>query len=227
MKKGSSLSASEASILSHHISKKRKCQHNPKTPVQQNLDDITSPIEYVLTAFSTGAVKSTESPLFQHRPSDDDVAGYSLELVMALRDGNLAKIQEFHAANARSLARCNRFGESLLHMACRRGYTDICRFMVQDAGVSLWVHDDFGRTPMHYSCWTPEPNLELLDLLVTMEPTLLLMSDVRGHMPMHYVREEDWSRWIDFLKARTHLLVNNKQAPTTTTTTLATTNENP
>ena len=84
--------------------------------------------------------------------------------------------------------------------------------MVEEAGVSLWVHDDFGRTPLHYSCWTSEPNLELLDFLMGKAPQMLLMSDVRGHMPMNYVRKEHWKQWIEFLKERKHLLYRDAEA---------------
>jgi len=166
-----------------------------KSTSRLDLDDIVSPIDYVVSASSLPVNKSTESNLFQHRPSDDDIAAYSLEIVIVLRARNLDKLKEFHA-NGRSLSCCNRFGESLLHMACRRGYTEIVRFMVEEAGVSLWVHDDFGRTPLHYSCWTSEPNLELLDFLMGKAPQMLLMSDVRGHMPMNYVRKEHWKQWV-------------------------------
>jgi hypothetical protein len=181
------------------------CSSLIKSAERLDLNHIVSPIDYVLAAFSSPSNKSTESDLFKHRPSEEDIAGYSLEVVVAMRARDLTKLRSFHA-EGKSLSCCNRFGEALIHMACRRSYTEIVRFMVEEAGVSLFVHDDFGRTPMHYSCWTAQPNLELLDFLVQKAPSLLLMCDVRGHMPMNYVRTEHWGQWINFLQDRRHLI---------------------
>ena len=188
------------------------CSSLTRITERLDLNGILSPVEYVVAAFGVPITKSTESDLFQHRPSEEEIEGYNLEVVIALREQNLSKLKEFHR-NGQPLACCNRFGESLLHMACRRGYTEIVRFMIEEAGVSLWVHDDFGRTPLHYSCWTPEPNLELLDFLVSKAPSLLLCSDVRGHMPMNYVRKEHWDQWVTFLKVRRPLLSKKAENP--------------
>ena len=212
------LYSSLAAQATEHSQKKRRlstqeetmtssssCSSLTRITERLDLNAIISPVEYVVAAFGVPITKSTESDLFQHRPSEEEIEGYNLEVVMALREQDLSKLKEFHQ-NGQPLACCNRFGESLLHMACRRGYTEIVRFMIEEAGVSLWIHDDFGRTPLHYSCWTPEPNLELLDLLVSKAPSLLLCSDVRGHMPMNYVRKEHWDQWVTFLKERRPLL---------------------
>merc|ERR1712183_78962 len=55
--------------------------------------------------------------------------------------------------------RCaNRFGESLLHLACRRGRTDMVRFLVVEMGSPprdvLETMDDCHKTPLHDACWT-------------------------------------------------------------------------
>lgn len=41
----------------------------------------------------------------------------------------------------------NRFGESLIHIACRRGSFPVISFLLNEAGVSIRVRDDCGRTP--------------------------------------------------------------------------------
>jgi len=61
----------------------------------------------------------------------------------------------------------NRFGESLIHMACRRSHRDVVSFLVNEAGVSLRVRDDYGRTPFHDACWRPELDLELIQEAAT------------------------------------------------------------
>jgi len=178
-------------------------RQKPKAPQHAS---PANPVDFIFEAFKANGsanrvMKSIESPAFSHRPTDDEIASYSLEVVNAIRSRSLEKLKELHK-EGRSLQCCNRFGEALIHMACRRGYTDIVKFMVGQAGVSLYVHDDFGRTPLHYACWTPEPNFELLGFLIQQEPELLLMSDVRGHLPFNYVRKEHWKGWVKFLKER-------------------------
>ena len=88
-------------------------------------------------------------------------------------------------------------------MACRRGFTDVVRFLIKEAGVSPRVRDDMGRTPMHDACWTcesrPRPNAKLL-----MEecPELLVLKDRRGSAPFEYTRVEHAGAWSAFLQEK-------------------------
>lgn len=93
-----------------------------------------------------------------------------------------------------------------MHLACRRGYLDVVTFLVCEAGVPVLVRDDYGRTPMHDACWSTSPNLELMEFLLRTCPDLLLLSDVRGHLPFSYVRKEHWKAWIGFLEQHRDLL---------------------
>lgn len=104
--------------------------------------------------------------------------------------------------------RCsNRFGESLMHLACRRGRTDFVRFLVEELhGVTpsemLSIRDDCHKTPLHDACWTPSPNFELVELILKHTPEQMLMEDVRGNTPFDYVRKDDYSLWLRFLWER-------------------------
>lgn len=131
--------------------------------------------------------------------TEDDLASYSADVINAIRSRNVKALREFHRSG-RSLQCCNRFGESLIHMACRRGFTDVVSFLLKEAGVSLRVRDDYGRTPMHDACWTAEPNFELMGLIIEAEPQLLFISDKRGHSPLDYARRDHWEKWISFLE---------------------------
>ena len=92
-------------------------------------------------------------------------------------------------------------------MACRRGDVPIVKFMIEEADVKLTVKDDFGRTPLHDACWTPEPNFELMDVLLkNCSIDALLAEDVRGHTPFHYARQDHWPKWVDFFRERNDLL---------------------
>ena len=133
--------------------------------------------------------------------TEEHVAAYDKEIVGALRARNIPLLRELQKKG--KLLQCaNRYGESLVHMACRRGFIEVLRFLVEEAGVSLRVKDDFGRTPLHDACWHAEPNLEMMDYLITHEPDLLLVQDSRGHFPFTYARKNHWKQWNSFLLER-------------------------
>ena len=70
-----------------------------------------------------------------------------------------------------------------------------------DAGSSVQVTDDFGRTPLHDACWTSQPNFDTIRLLLDQDPWLLWIMDCRGSTPLGYVRKAHWAVWIGFLGA--------------------------
>lgn len=108
--------------------------------------------------------------------------------------------------------RCsNRFGESLMHLACRRGRTEMVRFLVEELpggtpSQMLSIQDDCHKTPLHDACWTPSPNFELVELILEHAPEQVMMQDVRGNTPFDYVRKEDYALWLRFLWERRSLL---------------------
>ena len=104
---------------------------------------------------------------------------------------------------------CNQFGESVLHMACRRGYSKIVDFLLREVQVRTDRCDDFGRNPFHDALWTPTPNFDVVDLLIDYaDPTLMLSEDVRGNTPFAYARCDHNNQWISFLEKRREMLVD-------------------
>lgn len=65
----------------------------------------------------------------------------------------------------------NKFGESVVHVACRTGNLDVLRFLIANGG-SLTCCDDLGRFPLHEVCWAVEPRFDIV--------RLFLDSDKRG-----------------------------------------------
>lgn len=168
-----------------------------------------SPVDYIVSSFrqngfSGKITMSGDSHLFQP-PTEEQIAAYTQDVLRAVRNKSMEELRLMHE-EGRCLQCCNRFGEGLMHMACRRGYLEVVRFLVMDAKVSLFVRDDYGRTPMHDACWSTSPNYELIEFLIRMAPDLLLMSDVRGHTPFAYVRKEHWKPWVMFLQNNKVLL---------------------
>mmetsp|Transcript_9030 Transcript_9030/g.13670 ORF Transcript_9030/g.13670 Transcript_9030/m.13670 type:complete len:429 (-) Transcript_9030:113-1399(-) len=151
--------------------------------------------------FKAQTRKSSEMKDFFLLFTDDHIAAYDQEVVSAIRSKNIPLLREL-LKNGKSLQCANRYGESLVHMACRRGHTEVVRFLIKEANVTLRVKDDYGRTPLHDACWSAEPNFELMDLLMEHEADLLLVEDSRGHFPFSYARRNHWKPWSEFLLAR-------------------------
>lgn len=118
--------------------------------------------------------------------------------------------REYKKTEAQPFRCCNKFGESLLHLACRRGRTEIARFLIEELTMnprqSLAIRDDCFKTPLHDACWTPTPNFELVELILKHAPEQILMEDIRGNTPFDYVRREDYELWLKFLWDRKALL---------------------
>lgn len=167
-----------------------------------------NPAEYVVSAFTENGfdVKEVSTIMADSylKPTKEMVDAFTTDTIKPVRDENLAKLKELHEAGV-VLECCNRFGESLIHMACRRGCTDIVRFLVNEANVSLKIRDDYGRTPLHDACWTSVPKFDLVEFVIQECPELLCTEDIRGHAPLNYVRKEHWGKWIDFLEQRKHM----------------------
>ena len=142
---------------------------------------------------------------FFAEPTEEETNAYGHDVLTAIRTRDIQKLREFHESG-RPLKCSNQFGESLLHLACRRGFVDVAAFLIQEAGVTVQVRDDYGRTPLHDACWTCEPNFDLMELIMSACPDLLFMSDRRGNTPLDYARREHWKAYNKFLNERQDLL---------------------
>jgi Ankyrin repeats (3 copies) len=105
-------------------------------------------------------------------PTETHIAAYLTDTVRAVQAGDVQHLRIMHKSGV-SLNCCNRFGESLIATACRRGNLAVVRFLVLEAKVSLLLRDDFNRTVLHDAFWTPEPNVELVEFLLRIVPDLL------------------------------------------------------
>eukprot|EP01031_Cornospumella_fuschlensis_P026313 gene26313-31786_t len=130
-------------------------------------------------------------------PSEQQIKDYDNDIVWAIRNSDLAKLQELHA-NGRSMTACNRYSESIVHMACRRSEKEIVQFLLQN-GADFSVVDDYGRTALHDACWRPEPRFDIVVLIMDAHLDLVRHIDARGATPLKYVREEHWLQWCAFL----------------------------
>jgi hypothetical protein len=136
-----------------------------------------------------------------------NIVGYTKELTDAVRNNDLATIRQLHESKSHNLQCCNKFGESIVHTAARRGTCDILRYMVQIAGVSVRVCCDSGRNPLHDACWTASPNFESVAFLLKECPDFLLLADMRGFTPLQYCPKDTWEEWAVFLRENSGLLL--------------------
>merc|ERR1712028_207512 len=95
----------------------------------------------------------------QEKPSQERIDEYyrTPELVNSIRDNDLVKVRALYTAGKITCNACNPFGESLLHVACRRGHAAMIQYLVDTCGFglsALYQCDDFQRTPLHDTLWS-------------------------------------------------------------------------
>lgn len=146
-------------------------------------------------------IERSKQDNFYTEHTEEQISCYSQDVITAIRSRDISTLRSMHESG-RHLQCCNRFGESLIHMACRRGFLDVVKYFIQEAHVSIRVKDDYGRTPLHDACWCREPNFALMDLLIDQCAELLFISDKRGHTPLQYTRREHWKYWNAYLLTR-------------------------
>lgn len=153
---------------------------------------------------------SDQNVVFLETTSERVEAYQSIELLTAVRRRDMATLKRI-ATDKRSrgetMNACNRFGESILHLACRKGSVDVVQFLVgSDCNCSLLLRDDYGRTVLHDACWTVNPPWELIKLILKKAPVLWRVSDIRGHLAMQYIPKSAWPQWSAFLSKNKQLL---------------------
>lgn len=149
--------------------------------------------------YSTRRYRSLQTGYYS-KPTAYQQASYHVNLIKLVRNHEVAAFRAILESGI-SQNPCNKFGESLLHMVCRRGDADLLKIML-DVGSSVQISDDYGRTPLHDACWAAEPSFETLELVANQDVTLFHMTDTRGAVPLSYVRREHWPQWIEFLESK-------------------------
>mmetsp|Transcript_21218 Transcript_21218/g.52214 ORF Transcript_21218/g.52214 Transcript_21218/m.52214 type:complete len:212 (+) Transcript_21218:154-789(+) len=177
--------------------------HPPAKKAKRNHQSSSKPAQQVHQMYQdSGACTKQIVAQAQHKfiePTKEMIAAYTMDASKAVRDNNIEKLQELHESGA-PLNCCNKFGDSLLNIACRRSHTQIVRYLLEEVKVTVYMKDDTGRIALHDACWTSTPNFEIVELLLKTAPDLALMSDHRGHTPFDYTRSQDWGKWCNFLE---------------------------
>eukprot|EP00534_Pseudo-nitzschia_fraudulenta_P000694 CAMPEP_0201118888 /NCGR_PEP_ID=MMETSP0850-20130426/3085_1 /ASSEMBLY_ACC=CAM_ASM_000622 /TAXON_ID=183588 /ORGANISM="Pseudo-nitzschia fraudulenta, Strain WWA7" /LENGTH=303 /DNA_ID=CAMNT_0047384371 /DNA_START=167 /DNA_END=1078 /DNA_ORIENTATION=- len=162
-------------------------------------------------------------------PTAAMLEAYNTEILDAVRNNDLSRAKQLYGEGAfqHGCNACNRFGESILHIACRRGHLAMVRFLIDEVGLSCTtIRDDYHRTPLHDAFWTSTASYDVVDYLLKLPNVteLLLCKDKRGFTPLDYSRGEDRGKWLRFLwERRSELKPASKQdeiivVPSTSTT---------
>jgi ankyrin repeat protein len=171
-----------------------------------------TPASYARAAFKANgdadvkALQAWASSQFE-KPTSLMIESHRTDVVAAVRRNDLETIRRMHQDGKLSGNACNKFGESILHIACHRGHTSMVKYMLDNMNIKVrTVRDDYHRTALHDACWTTEPAFEVVDMLLDAAPEHVLLKDARGFTPFDYVRKQDHGRWLRFLWERKHKL---------------------
>ncbi|CAB1101387.1 unnamed protein product [Ectocarpus sp. CCAP 1310/34] len=180
---------------------------SPPSPVA-SVKGVTSPQAYLeailLERGYDSTPRSSASDGCRCTPTQKQLDDYQVPLVEAVRRWDMGALEAL-AADGVDMGASNRFGESIVHLATRRGSTPVLRFLLSHGG-SLRICDDYGKTPLHDAFWTAEPRFELVAMMLEMDWGLLRATDVRGATPLRYAKNEHWASWCEFLdRVKDHL----------------------
>jgi hypothetical protein len=132
--------------------------------------------------------------------TDDFSQGYTMELVTAVRNDDVAALRRIQEENpARSLLCGSKFGDSIIHLACRRNCVKVLEFLLCEMDLSPQLVCDYGRTPLHDALWNTKLNERILTLLLNKCPELLFVTDNRGSTPLSYTPRDQWKYICRFL----------------------------
>jgi Ankyrin repeats (3 copies) len=135
-----------------------------------------------------------------------DLKSHTYELLTAVRQGDLATIQQMNEQGLNLQCR-NRFNETIVHTAARRGEFAILQYLVEQANVSPRVCCDTGRTPLHDAAWSSEPDFDTITLLLKDCPDFLGLKDARNCTPFDYIPQVAFEKWNQYLREHKTLLL--------------------
>jgi hypothetical protein len=162
-------------------------------------DEFLNKLVYATCGIELEAKKAKSLENFFAKVTDEQVAAYTMAVVSACRTNDLDALKKLHSEEGQIMNCFNRFGESLLTMACRRGFEEIVEYLLQSSDVDIRICDDSGRTVLHDTCWNPSPQLKICEWIMDRDPSLFFVADNRGCTPFQYARPEHFLIWRQFL----------------------------
>jgi len=164
------------------------------------------PLQQTLQEYFDGLLKERgyDVPCYQTlktgyytKASQVQIASYGSRMAHIIKSSDADALRETLALGL-SANPCNQYGESLLHMVCRRGDMELLQIFVE-AGANLQTSDDHGRTPLHDACWTAHPAFDVVETILQRDSFMFFLQDSRGSLPLSYVHKADWPQWTEWL----------------------------
>mmetsp|Transcript_29979 Transcript_29979/g.69914 ORF Transcript_29979/g.69914 Transcript_29979/m.69914 type:complete len:427 (-) Transcript_29979:28-1308(-) len=162
----------------------------PQYTLQEYFDHLLEERGYKIQLYET--LKTG----YSNPPTPLQIASYGPRMVQIVRSNDDRALRDTLGVGL-SPNPCNQFGESLLHMICRRGDTTLLTIMME-AGTSLQVCDDFGRTPLHDGLWSANPAFDVVSIILKQDAGMFFMKDRRGALPLSYVHKDHWPAWFEW-----------------------------
>lgn len=162
-------------------------------------------LQHILEGFSAARFPSETWHDYFLTMTDEHIEAHTTEVERAIRNHDYETLRRM-LHEGHTLQTCNKHGESIIHIACRRGTTELLQFLIDEAQVSTRIRDDMGRTPLHDACWSHKPNFDIVMELLRVSPELLFIIDKRGFTPLTYVPREAWGKWCNFLQEHRQFL---------------------
>ena len=163
--------------------------------------DIPKPKDTLIALLQArGILYATQKSLdVKHLFTEGCVASHTLELMNAVRSNDMAVIRKLWE-EGHKFQSCNRFGESGVHSAARRGNLQVLMFFKEMADVSLRCMCHQGRTPLHDACWTGHPEFGVIRYLLRDFPESLYLTDTRGFTPLDFIPRDVHEEWNEFIE---------------------------
>jgi len=171
----------------------RRYEALSKMPPNEFLRMLLTSRGYPSAPIDFEAIKSARTS-----PTEKQIRDYDHKFVLAVRSSDVETVKSLHA-EGREMMACNKYGESILHIACRRGSLSLVSFLLSLSSTNPSHIDDYGRNALHDACWRSEACLEVTTLLLDRNLNLLRCPDVRGATPLQYVPQDQWAVWNMFL----------------------------
>ena len=93
---------------------------------------------------------------------------------------------------------CNQFGDSILNTVCKRGHEELFETLI-DSGASVSTSDHFGRTPLHFVCWSSSVCFSTVEKILSLDVDMLRATDKVGKTSLDYISFDKWDEWNKFL----------------------------
>jgi len=156
--------------------------------VWEVLSDRSHPTEKIPSVGQTSKYYITPSPLQK--------ASFGNAVINAVRSCDATKLKSLLSVGL-SPNPCNSFGESILDTICKRGHEEMFQ-TVMNCGGSIHTADSFGRTPLHYAMWCPQPCFSIVEYLLEKDVDMIRVVDKLGKTPLEYASKKMTNEWVSY-----------------------------